>query len=340
MLIFSAGVLLLSFLIIRPLMTPLLAALILSYFFYPLYILLMDKVFKNRNALSQKLSALLVLAAIICVVLVPTVALIVLLFKNIELQAVSDLFNALSPRIVSFITTNLGFLDKELLKEFGVSVSLNNSFAAFFGRVFIIIRDMFSQIPQFLLGSFVTLFVSYYLLRNAQPLVQFIRTIVPLSRAQFDSVIARFNGLCRGMVVSQLVIALIQGLLVIFAALILGLKNVILLGLITVVFAIIPFLGAALVWWAMLGYLLFCAGAGMPAWKPLFMLVYGALIISSVDNVIRPKLLADSAQINPAIVLIGFIGGFLLFGLPGIFLGPLILSMAELALEVYKQEKD
>ena len=242
-LVFSIGVLTLSFLIIRPLLTPLLAALILSYLFYPLYILFMDKLFKNRGTLAQKISALLVLLAIICVVLVPIVTLVVLLFKNIELKALPDLFSALSARIVSFITANLGFLDNGLLKEFGISTSLNNSLAAFFGRVFIIVRDLFSQIPQFLLGSFVTLFVTYYLLRNAQPLVQFTRTIVPLSRVQFNSIMARFNGLCRGMVISQVVIAVIQGILVSIAALILGLGNIVLLGLITVVFAVIPFLG-------------------------------------------------------------------------------------------------
>jgi predicted PurR-regulated permease PerM len=201
------------------------------------------------------------------------------------------------------------------------------------------IRDLFSQIPQFLLGSFVTLFVTYYLLRNAQALMLFSRALFPLSRAQFNAIIERFNGLCRGMVISQAIIAVIQGVLVSIAALILGLDNVVLIGLITIVFAVIPFMGATLVWWSILAYLVFGLNEGVLVWKPWFMLLYGTLVISSVDNIIRPKLLADSAQINPAIVLVGFIGGFLLFGLPGIFLGPLILSMAELALEIYKQEK-
>jgi predicted PurR-regulated permease PerM len=67
------------------------------------------------------------------------------------------------------------------------------------------------------------------------------------------------------------------------------------------------------------------------------MLLYGSLLVSMADNFIRPKILAEATKINPAVVLIGLIGGFIAFGLPGIFVGPVVLTLLDLAFELYNQ---
>src|SRR5690606_20116686 len=118
---------------------------------------------------------------------------------------------------------------------------------------------------------------------------------------------------------------------------ILGLNNAFILGMLAAVLAIMPLIGAGIVWGVVTINLFLGMPEGVPLWKPLFMLGYGAGIISSVDNVIRPKIMSDETGMHPAVVLLGVFGGLFMFGLPGILLGPLILGLADMAIEIYQE---
>ena len=63
------------------------------------------------------------------------------------------------------------------------------------------------------------------------------------------------------------------------------------------------------------------------------------LIVSGIDNVLKPKLIADKAKVHPALVLLGIIGGINLFGMVGFVIGPVILAMLTTAFETYLKEK-
>jgi predicted PurR-regulated permease PerM len=127
------------------------------------------------------------------------------------------------------------------------------------------------------------------------------------------------NAVVSGMIVS----ALAQGLVAGIGYTIIGVGTPILLGAMTALTSLIPFPGTALIWGPIGVWLLlsdqFGAGLGMLAW--------GALVVNPTDNILKPLLISNATDIPLVIVLFGVLGGLVAFGMVGLFLGPLILTI-------------
>lgn len=336
LLVLVCAILFLSFFIIRPLLTHVLAGFILAYLFHPLYDLLLKQHWVKCCPKSEKIARLTVVLVIVFALLLPILLLLLLMFMN--MRSLTLMLGEFFGQLSAFSNYLIAFIDQGPLKGISAGLDARETIQALYYWLFRLIQNMVSHIPQFIFGSFIALFITYYLLKDSARIVSWLFELLPLKKIQIELVLRRFNGLSRGLIASQFIIAFIQACLMLIAALILNLPNVLLFFLLTFVMAVIPFMGAIVVW-VSLTIILFVGysnGAG-PLWKPIFMLVYGSLLVSTIDNFIRPRVLADAAEINPAIILVGFIGGFMLFGVPGVFLGPLILGLVELAIEVYKE---
>jgi predicted PurR-regulated permease PerM len=126
----------------------------------------------------------------------------------------------------------------------------------------------------------------------------------------------------RAVVYGLLVTALVQGTLAGLGYWVAGLSAPILLGLITTLFAMVPF-ATPIVWGGAGLWLLFqgemVAGVGVLLW--------GALVVSQIDNIVRPLLISANTDIPFLLVLLGVLGGVLAFGLIGLFLGPIVLAV-------------
>jgi predicted PurR-regulated permease PerM len=106
-----------------------------------------------------------------------------------------------------------------------------------------------------------------------------------------------------------------------------GIPTPLLWAVVTVFAALIPFIGAASVWLPAGLYLVFTGSQTSGWWLGIGMLIYGAVVVSMIDNLIRPYLVSDAAKVHPAIVIVGAFGGALSIGFLGIFLGPLCLVL-------------
>lgn len=127
----------------------------------------------------------------------------------------------------------------------------------------------------------------------------------------------------RAVVSGMIVCALAQGLIAGVGYAVIGVGSPILLGALTALMALVPFLGTVAVWGPMGVWLLLSdrVGAG------LALLAWGALVVNPTDNILRPLLISGVADIPLVIALFGVMGGLLAFGLVGLFLGPLILAV-------------
>ena len=88
-------------------------------------------------------------------------------------------------------------------------------------------------------------------------------------------------------------------------------------------FSIIPLLGTGIIW-APAGIIQLAQG---DTFSGVGILLFGALVVSTIDNIIRPKLIGDKANINPGVVLVGAVGGVAALGFIGLFIGPLALAI-------------
>ena len=124
--------------------------------------------------------------------------------------------------------------------------------------------------------------------------------------------------------------ALAQGALGTIGFYIFGVKSAIFWGVIMAIFALIPFIGPAIIWVPASLFLIINGIIANSYWEigmGIGLFVYGVAIISTIDNILRIKLIGGKSEVHPLTGLIGIIGGIELFGLIGIFVGPILLSL-------------
>ncbi len=331
-------VIVLSFFIIKPLITLILTAIILAYLFYPIFekikLFLLKLWGEKYNEICNTISALAVIIVVIFTFLIPLGCLILFLFLNTKI--IVSILSTIVPLTTNLFEILRPYFQTAFIQNIETNLNLSQIFSTIAFQIFKISQDLFSAIPSMLFGSFIILFLMYYLLKNSYKIINFINEWIPVQEELRIQATQRFNQLSRGLIGSQVVIAICQALLMGIACLILGLNHIFLVIAATFIFSFIPFVGAFFIWFTISIYLLIGYLNGLePLWHPIFLIIYGALLVSTIDNFIRPHMLSGSAKINPAIVLIGFIGGFIVFGLPGVLLGPIILTLLGVAIGVF-----
>lgn len=179
------------------------------------------------------------------------------------------------------------------------------------------------------------LFITYYLLISGGSTAWgVVRPHIPFSPASADILRDRFRDVTVSTVIGSGLIACIQGGLVTLGFWATGLSNGLFWGLVTVVFAILPVVGSALVWGPAAVTLFLDGRYGAAAG----LLVLGVVIVGNVDLLIRPLVFRRYAQIHPLVTLVGAIGGVGYFGLLGILIGPLAVSYFFELIRMYEAE--
>ena len=144
----------------------------------------------------------------------------------------------------------------------------------------------------------------------------------------------KLNDVTYAIVYGVFVIGVIEALLGMLGFAIIGTASPVLWGLVIGFLALIPFIGATIVW---VPALIIQIYSGI-LWKAVVIGVVG-VIISMIDTFVKPVFMGDKADLNPAVMLLGIMGGLNLFGLIGIFLGPIILSFFVVVFKIYMSER-
>ncbi len=177
---------------------------------------------------------------------------------------------------------------------------------------------------QGVIQMLISAFLAFFLLRDAPELSA--RLAVAVERLAGDRgkhLIKVASDTVRGVIYGILGTAIAQALVAGLGFYIAGVPGVVLLSVLTFLFAVLPF-GPPLIW---VPASLWLFAQGQPGYA-LFMALWGLLGISSVDNFLRPYLISQGNKMPYALVFCGVIGGALAFGLVGVFLGPTLLAVA------------
>lgn len=187
---------------------------------------------------------------------------------------------------------------------------------------------------RFLVAFTVILFVVYYVLTDGHKLMSYLRRATPLPPKQVDYLMNEAHRGLKAVFVGQILTSVIQGAVGGIGFLIAGLPGVILWSAVMAILSLLPVVGAFLVW-VPAGIFLLIRG---DLWQGIFLLAWGLLIVSQVDNFVRPKLIGDRSGIHPLFVLIGVLGGVAAFGFTGLFLGPLLVGVTVSILKVWETD--
>lgn len=194
------------------------------------------------------------------------------------------------------------------------------------------------QFGQGTLKLFITLglmlYVAFFLLRDGPALVALLVRALPLGDERERLLFAKFAEVTRATVKGNLVVAAVQGALggIIFR--ILDIPGALLWGVVMAVLSLIPAVGAGLIWGPVAIYL-FAVGEWV---QGLILTVFGVAVIGLVDNILRPILVGRDTKLPDYVVLLSTLGGFVLFGINGFVIGPLLAVLFVAFWEIFMRE--
>ncbi len=303
------------------------AAVVISYLSYPLYRWML------RYLRKKSLTALLTVIILVVVITIPTIFLLNTLSKEIfagylfTKQFVAGSASSIdcSENPLCFIFNFFG-LDQVTITNF-----LNDTLGRFTASVFSAITGYVLQLPKIIANIFVMLFLTYYLLKDGPALIDRVKALLPITKSDQETLIRRFNNVTFAVVYGNVIVAVIQGLLTSLGFFIFGVPSPLIWGIVTMFFSLLPSIGAFIVWLPGSLYLLivgYSEGSGFVILKGIGLFLYGTFIISGIDNVLKPRIIGNRANLHPALVLLGVIGGLAVLGVPGIVLGPVLIALA------------
>jgi predicted PurR-regulated permease PerM len=180
-----------------------------------------------------------------------------------------------------------------------------------------------AAVPRLLLMLFIYLYSLYFFLRDGRRMLVALASTVPLRRAEKREFGRTFLTVSRATVKGTVVIGAFQGLIGGALFWVLGLPAPLLFAVLFALLAAIPNFGAVLIWLPT-AVVLFAGGDPL---RGVLMVGLGGGLIGAVDYLIRPLIIQGDAQLHPVLAIVGIVGGIALFGLEGLLLGPIIMSL-------------
>jgi len=194
-------------------------------------------------------------------------------------------------------------------------------------------RTLVASVLGAVFTIFVTLLTTTVLFHEGATVLGFVRRILPLQPADKDAMLRVLTGVTRSVFFGALATALLQGLLGGIGWVIVGLPSAVTFGAAMFFCALLP-IGTALVWGPAVLWLLFDGHPG----KALILLIWGAAVVSTADNFLRPWLVGRGAKMHSVLLFFGILGGIVSFGLVGVFLGPIVISLFLFLVEVARRD--
>ncbi|MCY7354302.1 MAG: AI-2E family transporter [Lysobacter sp.] len=184
-----------------------------------------------------------------------------------------------------------------------------------------------------LIGVVLTFYMLFYFLRDRRAILRLLRSLLPLSETDMSRLFADVGDTVHATVYGTLAVAVVQGTLGGLMFWWLGLPAPLLWGIVMGLLAVVPVLGAFIVWIPAAIFLLLDGSGG----KALLLALWGGIVVGGIDNLLYPMLVGRRLKMHTVIAFVSIVGGLILFGSSGLILGPLIFAITRLLLEVWSR---
>ncbi len=313
----------LCYLLFRPYAGPILFALVLAILFHPLHRYSL-KLVHNRNA-----------AALISMFLAVVLAGAPLFYLAVVTRhELADLY-----RLLALRSADAGGVTAYLIQvlQRGAAWSANHfPFPHIDVREVVIRRievasaslvsigaGLLRDVLSFVANAIVACFVLFFLFRDGEMLLERLSSTLPLGPGRFDELKRRISVTVVANFYGGIAVGAAQGGLTALAFWALGIDSPVLWGLVTAVFSLLPVVGSAVVWVPAALVLIFTGHFV----KGLILLAFGTTVIGVADNIVRPWVVSETVRLHTVYVFFALLGGLQVFGVMGLFLGPVILSV-------------
>lgn len=215
----------------------------------------------------------------------------------------------------------------------GYNVLSGNSLSFFISSLPRIGQTLMGGISSFIVNMFVLVFVLYFMLIGGKKMEQYVNELLPFNETNTQEIVHEINMIVRSNAIGIPLLAVIQGGVAMLGYWIFDAPNILFSGFLTGFASIIPMAGTALVWIPIAVYM-----ALIGNWfQAIGLVIFGSLVISQLDNLIRFVIQKKMADIHPLITVFGVVIGLSLFGFMGVIFGPLLLSLFFLFVNMFKK---
>jgi predicted PurR-regulated permease PerM len=328
-LIYLLGVSAAFLFMLRNFLMPLFLAAVFTGLSYPIYTWLLAKVKKKVFA------ALITLISLLLVLVLPLIAVIAVAYQEaVGLFSSFDLNNwrgRLEGLLQSLRVHFPGLLDK--LNVQNVS---NMAFSGLQNSAQFILKhsaDISLSLADNVLTFFLMLFIMFYFYIDGPHILNRLIKWSPLKDEYERILIEKFVSVSKGTLKGFLAIGVIQGIIGALLFWAVGLHSPIFLGVLMVFGSLVPAVGTAIVWGPVALTFLAQGHWGIA----IIVVAVGGVVISSVDNVVRPKVVGKDIKMHDLLVLLSTIGGIGMFGLAGFIIGPVLASLFLSIWNIYEE---
>ena len=325
-----------SFFIIKPFVIPLIAGAIIAYTFRPIYRFIL------KHVKYPSLSAMIVTLFILALVTIPAMFIVntvsqetyVLYVKGKELLWSNNFRHLCTSELCDTLQNwfNLDLVQRSVQKSLEIGAEYLRGEATQF----------FLTLPRRALEIFIILVTTFYLMRDGDKVKETIRHMLSANQQSQRTIFDRFSSVMHGVIYGSLVVAAIQGGVGAIGFWLFGVSSPFTWGIVMFLLALIPIVGTGLVW-VPASLILIIEGLtsaqNMLIAKGVGLFLYGALFISTIDNIMKPKIIGDNIRVHPLVVFIGTFGGLAFIGVPGIIVGPVVLAMSLTLINLYIDSK-
>ncbi|MBF0492968.1 MAG: AI-2E family transporter [Deltaproteobacteria bacterium] len=335
-LVLLISLLVLVFYILRPFFLVFLISLVFVLLFYPIYEFFLRK-FRGKAYLASFFSTLIMTWVLILPSAIVT-SLAVAQLSGVVDPAIEFIQSGKIYKLLGNFNVDLQNYLQRIEQSFHLSINLSGALAntikqaAFLAYQFS--PSVLGQTVSFIAQAFLMLVVVFFLFVEGRSLYQEFVLLSPLKDAHEHALAKEIKTMIHAVLYGFFMTAMVQGLLAAGIFYFLSIKGFIVLGILTFFFSFIPIIGAAGIW-VPATLVLFLLGETKSA---LVLLGYGALIISSVDNFLKPYFMGSGNHVHPALLFLSIMGGVALVGPLGILLGPIAIAVFLAALKIYKQD--
>jgi predicted PurR-regulated permease PerM len=317
------GIVLLTFSVLRPFVVPLIWGAILSYVSWPLQQRIVRAV-RGRNGLAALLTTMLVTLAIV----VPLAWLVLMVrVEAVNGYAKVQAFLASKPSLPPALHDLpwIGAWAQNMLEQLSADpTAIREQLVMTLEQSSIEMSKLIGGVGRNVAKLFFAVLSMFFLLRDGPRLVREARAILegilgPRVHDYLDAIGATTQAVVYALILGAIAQGTVAGIGYFFA----GVEAPVLMGAITVLVALIPF-GAPIVWGSLSLWMLVNGHLG----HGIFLMIWGLLVVSWVDNLVRPMVISNATRMPFLLVVFGVLGGVLAFGLVGLFIGPVLLAVS------------
>jgi predicted PurR-regulated permease PerM len=323
------------YLVMRPFMDALVTAVILTISFHPVYS------FIHRRITNSSLAALVCIVLLLVVILVPMVFLITTvvgemrdLYKVMAEQSRNEggwgeYFNHMVERPVGWVAQRTGMEAPEL------KAALLEKAEQWSAGALQWLTSIFGNVAATLGNLIFTLFVVFFLFQSGDVVERRLIRYVPMEERRLQHLLDVLRNAIVTNLYGTVIVSLLQGSLVGIGFAIAGLQSPVFWGMVAAFTSLIPLVGTALV--LVPGVIVLLVGGAYG--KAIFLVIWGVVVVGFSDNIARPLILTRGSGMSTLALFLALMGGVQVFGLIGLFAGPVIFTAAYVVMKILHEER-